>query len=51
MIDIKVEIGLDLGDNTPVGFRLDDPVEGKLDNVVFTLGGTIFYDISIAFKM
>jgi hypothetical protein len=46
MIDIKVEIGLDLGDNTPVGFRLDDPVEGKLDNLVFTLGGTIFYDIS-----
>jgi hypothetical protein len=46
MIDIKVEIGLDLGDNTPVGFRLDDPVEGLLDNLVFTLGGTIFYDIS-----
>ncbi len=46
MIDIKVEIGLDLGDNTPVGFRLDDPVEGLLNNVVFTLGGTIFYDIS-----
>lgn len=46
MIDVSVELGLDLGDNSPVGFRLDDSVEGVLDNVVYTLGGTVFFDIS-----
>jgi len=46
MINIQVEIGFDLGDNTPVGFRLDDPVKGVLDNVEFILAGTLFYDIS-----
>jgi hypothetical protein len=46
MIDIQVEIGFDLGDNTPVGFRLDDSVKGVLDNVEFILAGTLFYDIS-----
>jgi hypothetical protein len=46
MINIQVEIGFDLGDNTPVGFRLDDPVKGVLDNVQFILAGTLFYDIS-----
>ena len=46
MVDIKVEIGFDLGDNTPVGFRLDDAVKGVLDNVEFILAGTLFYDIS-----
>jgi hypothetical protein len=46
MINAKVEIGLDLGENTPVGFQLDDPVKGVLDNTQFILGGTLFYDIS-----
>ena len=46
MIDVKVEIGLDLGDDTPVGFKLDDPIKGVLGNLQFILGGTLFYDIS-----
>jgi hypothetical protein len=46
MIDIKVEIGLDLGAATPVGFTLDDAVKGVLDNTSFILGGLLFYDIS-----
>ncbi len=46
MIDIQVEIGFDLGDNTPVGFRLDDPVKGVLNNTEFILAGILFYDIS-----
>jgi hypothetical protein len=46
MIDIKVEIGFDLGEDTPVGFKLDDPVKGVLNNVEFILAGTLFYDIS-----
>ena len=29
-----------------VGFILDDPVAGVLDNEVYTLGGTVFYDIT-----
>jgi hypothetical protein len=43
----KVELGLDLTDS-PIGpfFRLDDPVAGRLDNTQFTLGGTIFYDVT-----
>jgi hypothetical protein len=43
---IKVEIGLDLGDNAPGAFRLDDATRGALDNTNFTLGGEIFYDLS-----
>jgi hypothetical protein len=46
MVNIQVEIGFDLGENTPVGFKLDDPVKGVLDNVEFILAGTLFYDIS-----
>lgn len=46
MIDIRVEIGFDLGPNTPVGFTLDDPIKGVLDNTEFILAGTLFYDIS-----
>ncbi len=45
-MDIKVELGLDLGNATPIGFKLDDAVRGKLDNVQYVLGGTLFYDIS-----
>jgi hypothetical protein len=46
MISVKAEIGLDLGDATPIGFKLDDPVRGVLDNTSYVLGGTLFYDIS-----
>jgi hypothetical protein len=46
MIAIKAEIGLDLGDETPIGFKLDDPIRGVLGNLEFVLGGTLFYDIS-----
>lgn len=43
----KVEIGFDLTD-TGVGpfFRLDDPVQGVLDNTQFILGGELFYDVT-----
>jgi hypothetical protein len=43
---VKVELGLDLGDNSPQGFTLDDAVRGVLDNTSFILGGELFYDIS-----
>ena len=43
----KVEIGFDLTE-TGSGpfFRLNDPIQGVLDNVDFTLGGTLFYDVT-----
>lgn len=43
----KVEVGFDLTDS-PIGpfFALDDPVRGVLDNTAYTLGGTIFVDIT-----
>jgi hypothetical protein len=50
VLDIKVEIGLDLGDSTPIGFRLDDAVRGVLGNTLYVLAGTIFYDISDRIK-
>ena len=43
---VKVEIGLDLGDNAPAAFRLNDATKGVLDNTAFTLGGELFYDLS-----
>jgi hypothetical protein len=46
MITPKVEIGFDLGANTPTGFKLDDAVRGVLDNTTYILAGEIFYDIS-----
>lgn len=46
MVNVTVEIGFDLGDQTPVGFKLDDPVKGVLDNTEYILAGTLFYDIS-----
>ena len=43
----KVEIGFDLSDTgTGPFFRLDDAVQGVLDNVEFTLGGALFYDVT-----
>jgi hypothetical protein len=41
-----VEIGFDLSSLGGPFFTLDDPVQGVLDNTSFTLGGTLFYDIS-----
>ena len=43
----KVEIGFDLTDTgTGPFFRLDDPIQGVLDNTEFVLGGTLFYDVT-----
>lgn len=43
---ITVELGLDLGNNSPIGFKLDDATRGVLDNTTYVLGGELFYDIS-----
>lgn len=45
-LDIRVEIGADFVEDSPLYFRLDDPVKGLLDNTGFRLGGTFFYDIT-----
>ena len=45
-LNIKVEIGADFSDNSPLYFRLDDATKGKLDNTQFRLGGTFYYDIT-----
>lgn len=42
----KVEIGFDLSGLGGPFFILDDPVQGVLDNPTYTLGGTLFYDVS-----
>jgi hypothetical protein len=41
-----VEIGFDLSALGGPFFILDDPVQGVLDNTDYTLGGTLFYDIT-----
>jgi len=41
-----VEIGFDLSSLGGPFFTLDDAVQGVLDNTSFTLGGTLFYDVS-----
>lgn len=41
-----VEIGFDLSSLGGPFFTLDDAVQGVLDNTSFTLGGSLFYDIS-----
>ena len=46
MLNELVEVGFDLSDTVGSFFKLDDPVRGKLDNVTYTLSGTIFYDIT-----
>lgn len=46
MITAQVEIGFDLGSDTPVGFKLDDSIKGVLDNTQYILAGLLFYDIS-----
>jgi hypothetical protein len=44
--DVKVELGLNLGNRDPFAFVLDDPIKGVLDNTDFTLGGDRFFDIT-----
>lgn len=44
--DTTVEIGFDLSSLGGPFFILDDSVQGVLDNTTFTLGGTLFYDVS-----
>lgn len=41
----SVEIGFDLSGSGPF-FTLDDSTSGVLDNTEFTLGGTLFYDVT-----
>jgi hypothetical protein len=41
-----VEIGFDLDNATATVFTLDDDVRGLLDNDVYLLGGTIFFDVT-----
>jgi hypothetical protein len=43
---VKVELGADLGARDDDTFTLDDPVKGLLDNTLYTLGGTRFFDIT-----
>ena len=45
-LDSKVEIGFDLTSGIGPFLTLDDPVSGKLDDPDWTLGGTIFYDVT-----
>jgi hypothetical protein len=41
-----VEIGFDLDNADAAVFTLDDDVKGLLDNDVYLLGGTIFFDVT-----
>jgi hypothetical protein len=43
---VKVELSADLGNLDPVGFRLDDPIKGQLDNAIYLLGGSRLFDIT-----
>lgn len=45
-IATKVELGFDLAAGVGPFLTLDDPVSGKLDDPEWTLGGTIFYDVT-----
>jgi hypothetical protein len=44
--NVKVELGLNLGNRDPNGFMLDNATRGVLDNLDFTLGGDRFFDIT-----
>jgi hypothetical protein len=44
--NVKVELGLNLGNRDPNGFMLDNATRGVLDNTEFTLGGDRFFDIT-----
>jgi len=41
-----VEIGFDLDNSNANVFTLDDDVKGLLDNDIYLLGGTIFFDVT-----
>jgi hypothetical protein len=43
---VKVELGINLGNEDPTRFRLGDAIKGKLNNTEYTLGGTRFFDIT-----
>jgi len=43
---VKVELGLNLGQSDPLGFKLDDAIRGVLDNTTYTLSGERFFDIT-----
>jgi hypothetical protein len=47
---ITVELGLDLSAQGGPFFKLDDAVQGVLDNETFRLGGTLFYDVTAYVK-
>ena len=44
--DVKLELGLDLGQRDPFSFQLDSATRGVLDGTQFTLGGTRLFDIT-----
>lgn len=46
MLTEKVEVGFDLTANGGPFLVLDDPISGQLDNADWTLGGTVFVDIT-----
>jgi hypothetical protein len=43
---VKIELGLNLGQSDPFGFKLDDPIRGVLDNIDYTLSGERYFDIT-----
>jgi hypothetical protein len=43
---VKIELGADLGTRDADTFTLDDPIKGLLDNTLYTLGGTRFFEIT-----
>lgn len=43
---LKVELGLDLSAQGGPFFKLDDSVQGVLDNTTYLLGGSLFYDVT-----
>jgi hypothetical protein len=44
--EVKLELGLDLGQRDPFAFVLDNATRGVLDGTEFTLGGTRLFDIT-----
>jgi hypothetical protein len=44
--DVKLELGLDLGQRDPFAFVLDNATRGVLDGTDFTLGGERLFDIT-----
>ena len=44
--EVKLELGLDLGQRDPFAFVLDNATRGVLDNTDFTLGGERLFDIT-----